>query len=83
MKKASPLYENFFQLRRAAYQSGKPCIPVKDMDFMNLAYNTPRPATAENFRQSAEHAKAWIGGWTIENLKGDYQHDKTRIYSTR
>jgi hypothetical protein len=67
MNIANLKYEKYFQLGKSAFLNGKPCIPVKDKEFITHTKN--RTATVENFNETTELSKAWIGGWTIANIQ--------------
>ena len=66
-------YEKAFQMGRAAFHNGIKCAPCNDRDFMD--WTCPRTGkpffekTKEEHKRTIQLLDAWLGGWTMENIK--------------
>lgn len=71
MEQAITGYEKYFQMGRRAFLAGIKCAPVNDPEFVKGYQNEWAGAKIgdEKSKHASEAAKAWVGGWTLENLK--------------
>lgn len=64
-------YYTYFEMGRYAFLNGVPCAPCNDKVYMDGYSHQWKGAKVDDVRskEANEAAKAWLHGWTVENLK--------------
>ena len=73
MKTAVEGYNRAFELGSRAFLDGRRCVPAHDKGYIALLNEIvgDKESTIESSRHSLELAKAWHGGWTVENIRAE------------
>ena len=73
MRKAVEGYNRAFELGSKAFLDGRQCAPARDKGYIALLKEIvgDKKSTIESAGHSLELGKAWLGGWTVENIRAE------------